>query len=165
CCPPCRGRAPRSRSMYRRAAALRNEDQGLNPLVGRQRAQSRRQRDRPAAGKEALLAEIEADDLMNSLDADIEGAAILCDRFRVIPTARRQRSPVRTQDRRHFRVRDAARPRALVEDAAAKPPTLVGQGDEMSAIRRNANGRNAAAVLVGRTQHETAAEFEQPELP
>ncbi len=35
----------------------------------------------------------------------------------------------------------------------------------MSAIRRNANGRNAAEVLVGRTQHETAAEFEQPELP
>src|SRR5262249_31061902 len=62
-------------------------------------------------------------------------------------------------------VRDAARPRALVDDAAAKPPTFVGQGDEMRAIRRNANGRNAAEVLVGRTQHETAAEFEQPELP
>src|SRR2546430_2636634 len=69
--------------------ALRNEDQGLNSLVGRQRAQSRRQRDRPAAGKEALLAVIEADDLMNSLDADIESATILCDRFGVIPTARR----------------------------------------------------------------------------
>lgn len=35
----------------------------------------------------------------------------------------------------------------------------------MRAIRRNANGRNAAEVLVGRTQHETTAEFEQPELP
>src|SRR5215472_2901804 len=35
----------------------------------------------------------------------------------------------------------------------------------MGAIRRNANGRNAAEVLVGRTQHEAAAEFEQPELP
>src|SRR5262249_27157452 len=35
----------------------------------------------------------------------------------------------------------------------------------MGAIRRNANGRNAPEVLVGRTQHEAAAEFEQPELP
>src|SRR5262249_50676846 len=62
-------------------------------------------------------------------------------------------------------VRDAARPPALVDDAAAKPPTLVAQGDEMRAIRPNANGRDAAEVLVGRTQHEAAAEFEQPELP
>src|SRR2546428_13356812 len=46
-----------------------------------------------------------------------------------------------------------------------RPRTLVAQGDEMRAIRRNANGRNATEVLVGRTQHETAAEFEQPELP
>jgi len=144
---------------------LRNEHQGLNPPVGRQRAQSRRQRDRPAAGKKALLAVIEADDLMDAFDAHIERATVLRDRFRVIPPARRQRSPVGTQDRRHFGVRDAARPRALVDDAAAKPPTLVAQGDEMRAIRRNANGRNATEVLVGRTQHETAAEFEQPELP
>src|SRR5262249_54075818 len=35
----------------------------------------------------------------------------------------------------------------------------------MGAVRRNANGRYAAEVLVGRTQHEAAAEFEQPELP
>src|SRR5262249_51500195 len=135
--------------MYRRAASPSERRPGPQSPVGRQRAQSRRQRDWPAAGKEALLAVIEADDLMNSLDADIEGATILCDRFRVIPTARRQRSPVRAQDRRHFGVRDAARPRALVEDAAAKPPTFVGQGDEMGAIRRDANGRNAAEVLVG----------------
>src|SRR5262249_4365003 len=96
------------------------------PLLGGQRAQSRRQRDRPAPGKKALLAVIKADDLMDAFDAHIERATVLRDRFRVIPTARRQRSPVGTQDRRHFSVRDAARPRALVDDAAAKPPTLVG---------------------------------------
>src|SRR5262249_23563365 len=105
---------------------LRNEHQGLDPPVGGQRAQSRRQRDRLAAGKKALLAVIEADDLMDAFDAHIERAAVLRDRFRVIPTARRPRSPVATQDRRNFSVRDAARSRALVDDAAAKPPTLVG---------------------------------------
>src|SRR6516162_495265 len=99
---------------------------GLDPPVGGQRAQSRRQRDRPAAGEKALLAVIEADNLMDAFDAHIERAAVFRDRFRVIPTARRQRSAVGTQDRRRFGVRDAARPRALVDDAAAKPPTLVG---------------------------------------
>src|SRR5215813_3377978 len=119
----------------RSSSRTRNENQGLDSPVGGQRAQSRRDGDRPAAGKQALLAVIEADDLMNSLDADIERATILRDRFRVIPTARRQRSPVRTQDRRHFGVRDAARPCALVENTAPKPPTFVGQGDELRAIR------------------------------
>ena len=102
---------------------------------------------------------------MDAFDAHIERATVLRDRFRVIPTSRRQRSPVRAEDRRHFGVRDAPRTRALVDDAAAKPPTLVAQGDEIGAIRRNANGRNAAEVFVGRTQDEAAAEFEQPELP
>src|SRR5262249_10290239 len=102
-----------------------------------------------AAGEKALLAVIEADDLMDAFDAHIERAAVFRDRFRVIPTARRQRSPVGTQDRRHFGVRDAARPRALVDEATAKPAPLVASRDERGAVRRKPNGRNAAEVLVG----------------
>ena len=58
---------------------------------------------------------------MHSLNSHIERVTIHRDRFCVIPTARGQRFPVGAKHWRHFGVRDAARPRALIEKAAAKP--------------------------------------------
>src|SRR5215469_9645153 len=72
---------------------------------------------------------------------------------------------VGAQHRRHFRVRNPARPGTLVKEAAAKPPSLVAHSDEMRTIRCEADGRYAAKVFGGRAQHQTPTEFQQPELP
>ena len=120
------------------------------PLLAGSDAERRRHRDRLAAGEQAVLAVIEAEDLMDALEPDIERAAVLRDRFRVVPAARGERPPVGTEDRRHLGVGNGARPRAFVDDAAAQPPALVVQGDEMGAVRRDANGRYAAEMLEGR---------------
>src|SRR5262249_5861369 len=103
-------------------------------------------------------------DLMHPFYPDIERATIDCDRFRVIPTARRQRVSVGAEHRRHLRVRNPARPGTLVKKAAAKPPSLVARSDEMRTIRCAPDGRYAAKVVGGRAQHQTPAEFQQPEL-
>src|SRR6266849_4483496 len=117
------------------------------------------------AGEKPVFFVIEANDLMNALDADIECAAILRDGLGIIPSSLSKRRSVGSENRRHLGIGDANRPRSVVEDAASQPPSLVAQGDEMRAVRRNANGRNTAKVLVGGAQHQTTAEFEQAELP
>jgi hypothetical protein len=117
-----------------------------------------------AAGEQTLLTVVEPNDLIHSLYAHIKRTTVLRDGFRVIPTARGQRFPVGPQHRCHFRVGDAGRPRAFVNEAAAKPPALVGQCDEVCAIGCDANSGYAPKAAVGRAQHETAAELQEAEL-
>ncbi len=135
------------------------------PLLAGQRAQARRHWDRLAAGEQAVLAVIEAEDLVDPLDPDIERTAVLGDGFRVVPVADGERLAVRAQDRRHLGVGNVDRTRVVVDDAAAEPPALVAQRDEMRPVRGDANGRDAAEIPVRRAQHQAAAELQQTELP
>src|SRR5712692_6005100 len=124
-----------------------DEDQGFEALVAGQRAHRRWQRDRPAAREQAVLAEIEPDDLMDALDPHIERAAVLGDRFGVEPAVLGERAAIGAEDRRHLGLGDAAGARPVVEDAAAQPPAVVAQGDEMRAIGRDSYRRDAAELL------------------
>ena len=56
-----------------------------------------------------IAAEVEADDAMDALDADIEHVAVDGERLGVVPAARRQRPPVGAEHRRHHGVGDADR--------------------------------------------------------
>src|SRR6202048_2969946 len=78
------------------------------------------------ASKQAGLGIIEPDDLMNALDADIHHArAILRDRLRVIPAARREWPAVGTEHWRHLGVLDAGGPALIVENSPPPPPSLL----------------------------------------
>ncbi len=141
------------------------EHQRLQALVGRERMQPGRDRDRLPAREQTILAVVEAHDLMDALDPHIERAAVLGDRFGVVPAAIDEGAAVGAEDRRHLRIGDAVRPGALIDDAAAQPPALVGQGNEMRAVSRDADRRKAAEMPVRRAQHQAAAELQEPELP
>ena len=52
-----------------------------------------RHRDRLAAREQAVRAEIEADDPVDPLDAELDGAAVDRDRLGVVPAARRSGLP------------------------------------------------------------------------
>ena len=135
------------RAGERQALAARTPGASMPLLVG-SGPHAGRHRDRLPAREQAVLAVVEAHDLVDALDAHIERAAVLGERLGVVPAARRQRPAVGAEDRRHLGIRDADRPRALVDEAAAKPPALVGERDEMRAVGGDANGRNAAELPV-----------------
>ena len=63
------------------------------PLLAGSDAHRRRHRDRLAAREQAVLAVVEAHDLVHALDAHIERAAVLGERLGVVPAARRERRP------------------------------------------------------------------------
>src|SRR5262249_30927111 len=130
----------------RQCEAFGNEHQGFEALVARQRAHAGRHRDRLPARGEAVLAVIEADDLIDALDADIERAVVLCDRFGIEPAAIGERSPIGAENWRHLGIGDAARPRPVVDDPAAPPPPLVAKRDEARAVSADANGGNSAEM-------------------
>ena len=117
-----------------RLAPSRDEDQCLDAPVAGPLLELGRNRDRLTARQQAVLAVVEAHDLVHPLDADIERAAVLGERFGVVPAPRRERLAVRTEDRRHLGVGDAGRPVAVVDDAAAQPAALVGDGEKTRAV-------------------------------
>ncbi len=143
---------------------LGHEDQSLEPLVARQRTHARRHRDRLAAREQAVFAVVEAEDLVDALDPDIERTAIIRDRSVSYQPRSASGRPSAPRIGAISASAMRARSRALVDDAAAQPPALVAQGDESGAVRGNANGRDAAEIPVGRSQHEAAAEFQQSKL-
>ena len=85
-------------------------DQAFDAAVGGQRLDGGRHADRLAAGAQAVAAVVEAQDFVGALDADIERAAVIGERFGVVPVAPRgDRPAVGPEDRRHFGVGDRDR--------------------------------------------------------
>ena len=136
-----------------------------SPLLLGRAAQSGRHRNGLAAGKNAVLAEVEAHDLMHALEPDIERATVLCDQLRIVPAALAQRPSVGAEDRRHLGIRNGAGTNPVVNDAAPQPPTLVAHRNEAGAVGRDPDRRKAAEIAVRGSQDKSTAVFEQPELP
>src|SRR5205085_2972926 len=82
---------------------------------------------------------------------------VLRDRLGVVPAARGERLAVGPKHGRHLGIGDADWARPLVNDAAAQPTALVGDGEKARAIRRDADCRDAAEMLVRRGQLDAAA--------
>ena len=141
----------------------RHELQAFDPLVVRQRCDAGRHRDRLAARQQAVAPDIEAHDAVHALDAEPDGAAVRGHRLGVVPAARRERLSVVAEHRRHFGIRDAGGPRALIDDAPAQPVALVGHGEEFRAVGLDADRRDAAEVRVGRGELDAAAKGERAE--
>src|ERR1700731_953100 len=108
-----------------------------------------------AASKQAVLGIIEPDDLMNALDADIQHAvAILRDRLRVIPAARREWPAVRTEHWRHLGVLDAGGPALIVENSPPQPPSLIAYSNKARAVLGDAHPCKSAKMPKARAQHQ-----------
>lgn len=105
--------------------------------------------DRLAVRHETVFGVVEAHDLFHALDADIERAVFFGERFGVVPAARGERLAVRPQHRRHLGIGDAGGLAAGVDYARAQPGTLVGQRQEMAAVRLDVQRGDAAERFVG----------------
>src|SRR5262249_49094729 len=123
----------------RQRESVRNENKGLKALVARQRSNGARHGDGMAARQQAVLGIIEPNDLMNALDADVEHTAVLRDRFRIVPAARREWPAIGTEHRRHLGVPDAGGSALIVENAPSQPPSLVAYRNKVRAILGNAH--------------------------
>jgi hypothetical protein len=95
---------------------------------------------------------------MNALEAEVQRAAVLPHRLGVVPAAGGDRPAIGAEHRRHLDVVETHRCPIPIENAAAQPASLVGDGDEARAVGTHANGRNAAEVLVRRGEFDAAAE-------
>jgi hypothetical protein len=109
---------------------------------------------------EAVAAIVEAHDLFDSLDADIELPVELGERFGVVPAMRGQRLAVPGEHGRHLGVGDAGGLAVAIDDAAAQPEAVVGERQEMGAVRLHAQGGNAPEGPILGGQHQSAAEFQ-----
>src|SRR5262249_58773380 len=126
--------------------ACGNEHGGWGALVGGRRARGGGPGGGLPAGGEAVPAVIEAHDLIDALDAHIERAAVLRDRFGIEPAAVGERPSIGAENRRHLGIDDAARPRPVVDDAAAQPPALVAERDEDRAVGADTNGADSPGL-------------------
>ena len=143
--------------------ACRRHRQAFEALVEGKVLKSAGTGNRLAARQQTVTAIIEAHDLLDALDADIEHAVGLRERLGVEPAARGQRLAVGPEHRRHLGVGDAGRLAVLVDDAAAQPGAVVGHRQKVAAVRLHAKRRDAAERLVARGERKPAAEFQRAE--
>ena len=141
----------------------RRHRQAFQALVVAEGLEIVRHLDRLAARGEAVAAIVEAQDLFDALDADIERAVGFGERFGIEPAARGQRLAVRPEDRRHLGVRDAGGLAVLIDDARAQPGAAVRERQEMAAVGLHVERGNAAERFVGRREREPATEFQRAE--
>jgi len=100
---------------------LRRRGQAFQAPVRNQSLEVRRHGDRFAARQQTIAANIETDDLMDALDADVKHAGVFGERLGVVPTVRRERLAVGAENGRHLGVGDTRGLAAFVDDAAAQP--------------------------------------------
>jgi hypothetical protein len=144
--------------------AFRRRGQAFQALVECEALEIGRHRDRFAARGKTVAAEIEAHDLLDALDADIEHAVgIFGERFNIEPAARGERLAVGAEDRRHLGIGEARGLAVLVDDAGAQPGAVVGDAEEVGAVAIHMNGGHAAKRFVFRGQRQAAAEFQLAE--
>src|SRR6266852_3048756 len=100
---------------------------------------ARRSRDHLGASRYALPSEIETYDAVHPLDADVQPSVPYGKRLGIVPSARRERAAVGAEHRRHHGLGNADRVTALIDDAAGEPPSLIGEGNKMFPVRRDAD--------------------------
>ena len=96
---------------------------------------------------DAAAAEIELQDAVGALDADIERHAVDRERLAVEQLFGGDRLAVAAEHRRRPHVSEACQRFAAVGDAAGEPVALVVHGDETFALRVDAKGRQATEPL------------------
>ncbi len=101
------------------------------------------------------LAEIEAQHLVDALEADIDERAIERDRFGIEPAARGDRPAVGAEHRRGLDVVEPGHLAALVDDAAGEPAALVADGNEALALGVEPHARQPAETAK-RARSESA---------
>src|SRR5256885_5392963 len=110
------------------------------------------------------LGEVEAQYLIDALEADIDQRAVERERLAVEPAARGDRLAVEAEHRRGLDVVEPGHLAALVDNAAGEPAALVTDRDEALALCIKAEARQAAESAKPRGQNESAAilEFAEP---
>src|SRR6476659_6062502 len=101
--------------------ALRRRGDALEALVEFECLEVGGNLDRLTARGKTVLAEVEAHDLLDALDADVESAVSLGERFRVEPALRSKRLAVGPQYGRHFGIGEGRRMPVLVHNAGGEP--------------------------------------------
>ena len=143
--------------------ALRRHGQALDALVVGQRLHAGRRRDRLSARAQAVLGVVEADDLVDALDCDVDHAVVLGERLGVVPAAPVERAAVGAEDRRDLGIGDRDWLAGAIDDAAAQPVALVVQRQEILAVGRNVQPRQPAEIAMGRIEHQPAAKRQRAE--
>ncbi len=110
------------------------------------------------AGQQTTLGIIEFQDAMNALQRDIGKAAIFCQRFGIVPAARRDRAAVAVEHRRDFTIGNAGRALTLIRDASTQPEPSIGNRQKIAAVGRDADRGQPAELFVGRRQFEARRE-------
>ena len=116
-----------------------------------------------AKGARKTFGEIEAQHLVDALDADIDQRAVERERLGIEPAARGDRLAVGTEHRRGLDVVEPGHLAALVDDAAGEPAALVADRDEALALCIEPQARQSAEAAKPRGQDEPAAIFELAE--
>src|SRR5664279_5738321 len=139
----------------------RQRGQTFQALVVGEGLEVRRHRNHLAARCKAVAAKVEPHDLLDALDADVMHAVELRERLDVVPFARGQGLAVSAEYRRHFSVRNTRWLAVLIENAAAQPRAIVGDGKKAGAVGFDVERGDAAEGGVSRREHEAAAEFQR----
>ena len=147
----------------RHGLAFRHHDERLDPLVVGQFARASRQLKRLTERKRKALGEVEAQDLIDALDTDIDQRTVERERLGVEPAARRDRLAIGPEHRRGLDIVEPGHLAALVDDAAGEPASLVADGDEALALRIQPQAGQSAEAAKPRGQDEPAAKFERAE--
>ena len=110
------------------------------------------------------MRKIETHDLVDPFDADIEATVVAArKRLGVEPVTEGERLAVGPDNGRHLGVRDAGGTAVAIDDATCEPGALIGDAEEVRAIRAHVNGGDAAEGLGGRGERQPAAEFKSTE--
>jgi hypothetical protein len=103
------------------------------------------------------LAEIVAQNLVGTLQADIHQRTVQCDRFGIVPAACGDRPAVGPEQRRRLDIVEPGHFTATIDDPAGEPASLVADRNEALALGVKPQRRQPAKAAKARGQDQPAA--------
>src|SRR5262249_7195288 len=141
----------------------RRSRETLQALVVFEGLELRRNLDRLSTCAQAVAPVVEAHDLFDPFDANVENAIALGERLGTVQAARGKRLAVGTKYRRDFRISNTSRFAVAVQNAAAQPRAVIGDCEKMRAVGLDMDSGDSAKRGIFRRQLESAAEFQGTE--
>ncbi|MHC2401086.1 hypothetical protein ACVMGC_005630 [Bradyrhizobium barranii subsp. barranii] len=130
--------------------AFRHDDHRFEPLVGGQLPHGGRRRQHLAAGARAAFREIEAQDLVDAFEPDINDIAVARERLGVVPEPLlRDRPALGIEHRGRLDIVEPDHLAAGIADAAGEPAALVGDRKEALALWIEPDAGQAAEAAIG----------------
>jgi hypothetical protein len=103
---------------------------------------------------QAVAPVVKAYDLLYPLDANVKRAVAFGEGLGIVPATRAERLAVGVKDRRDFGLGNAHRFSVTIGNAATQPGAVIGNRDEVTAVRLDMDSRDATEGRIFRGKSE-----------